>query len=204
AVATAAATAVGVQARVVALLLGLTDLAVHLDVIHLNVARAVIVEEVHGDAAAQVGRSSVVLHARAQCPVLDRLVVHAQADLLAAGRAAGADHDRLAAATAAAATAATATATAAAAAAAAAAGAAHGDVGAAAALIPLGRHDRVMVLAEVHADAGPGIEVVAGGDRAAGSLLLTNAPVLPERAVVAGDARRIHALRTIDVVRSAV
>src|SRR5512138_1785056 len=98
AVAAATAPTVRVQSCVVALLLGLPDLSVHLDVIHLNVSIAAVVREVNGDAAAQVRRSSVVLHARAQRPVLHGLVVDTQADLLAARAAARAYDDRLAAA----------------------------------------------------------------------------------------------------------
>src|SRR5204863_8626553 len=44
------------------------------------------------------------------------------------------------------------------------AGAADGDVGIAAALVALGGQDHVVEAAEVHAVAGPGVEVVAGGD----------------------------------------
>src|SRR5512138_3034187 len=98
AVAATAAPTVRVQSGVVALLLGLTDLSVHLDVIHLNVSVAAVIREVHGGAAAQVRRRGVVLHVRAQRPVLHGLIVHAQADLLAARAAARAYDDGVVAA----------------------------------------------------------------------------------------------------------
>src|SRR5690606_5264648 len=43
---------------------------------------------------------------------------------------------------------------------------AHGDVGGAGGLVPLGRHDLVVVAAEVHPRARPRVEVVRDRDRA--------------------------------------
>src|SRR5690606_2948312 len=104
---------------------------------------------------------------------------------------------RRGAAVVAAATAATATA------AASAAGAADRDVGAAAALVTLGRHDLVVVVAEVHPVPGPRVEVVAGGDGAAGPPLLPDAPELREgRGAL--DGRLVVPHRPVDVVGAAV
>src|SRR3954453_2259582 len=55
---------------------------------------------------------------------------------------------------------------------------ADGDVGGSAALVALGGQDHVVVGAQPHAQARPGIEVVSGSDGAAGALRLTDAPVL--------------------------
>src|SRR5690606_14596432 len=78
------------------------------------------------------------------------------------------------------------------------------DIGATAALISFRGHDHVVVLAEIHSIRSPRIEMVPGGDGAADSLLLAYAPILVEGAAVADDARRVHTLRAIDVVRAAV
>jgi hypothetical protein len=56
------------------------------------------------------------------------------------------------------------------------------------------------VRAEVHAERSPGVEVIARGDAATGSLLLTHAPVLIERRI-ADDGRLVHALRAASHAR---
>src|SRR5512138_582415 len=60
------------------------------------------------------------------------------------------------------------------------------------------------MLAEVHSIGSPRVEVVARRDRPTHPLLLPDTPVLIERAVVTRDAGGVHALRTIDIVRSAI
>src|SRR5690348_16373539 len=146
AVRTATAASIRVEPGVVALRFGLAGLAVHDDVIHLHVAIATVVGVRDRDAAAQAGRGSVVLHAGGEVPARDRLVVDSQLDVLAADRTARTHREALAAATAAAAGAA-----AAARRGGTAASFGHRDVGAATALVTLGGHDLVVVLAEVHA-----------------------------------------------------
>src|SRR5690606_5274192 len=81
------------------------------------------------------------------------------------------------------------------------AGAADGDVGAAAALVALGRQDLVVVGAEVQAGPGQGVEVVADGDGAAGPLLLPHAPELLE-GPGALDGGRVVPPGLVDVVRT--
>src|SRR5690606_41903990 len=76
AVCAAAASAVRVEPGVVTLMLRLARLAVDLDIVHLHIATAVVVGEVDGDAAAQVRRRGVALHARGERPVLHDLIVH--------------------------------------------------------------------------------------------------------------------------------
>src|SRR5690606_12974975 len=75
---------------------------------------------------------------------------------------------------------------------------AHGDVGGAGGLVPLGRHDLVVVAAEVHPRACPRVEVLRDRDRARGALLLAHAPVL-----VVGRGAHVcplgDALRAVDM-----
>src|SRR5688572_3847464 len=102
-VATTTAAAIGIEAGVVALRLGLACRAIHDDVVHLHVAVAAVVGVRNRDAAAQAGRGRVFLHAGAQRPGLHVLVVDPQRDRLAAGGATRTNPEALAAATAAAA-----------------------------------------------------------------------------------------------------
>jgi len=81
----------------------------------------------------------------------------------------------------------------------------NGVLGGAAGVAPaLGRESLVVVLAEVHAELSPSIEVALGGDgSAAGTLLLPVADVLPEgRSTL--DRRLVHLLVLPDVVGGAV
>lgn len=64
-------------------------------------------------------------------------------------------------------------------------------------------HDLVVVGAEVHAVAGPRVEVVGHGDGSTGALLLADAPVLVERAG-AVDGWLVHTCCFVDVVGSAI
>src|SRR6185312_9166355 len=78
-----------------------------------------------------------------------------------------------------------------------------GDVGAAAALVALGRQDLVVRGAEVQAEALPRVEDVGDRDGAAGALGLTDRPVLVERGS-ALDRGFVGPGRLVQVVGAAV
>ncbi len=98
AVRAATATAIRVEPGVGALVLRLAGFPVDDDVIHLHVAAAAIVGERHRDRAREGRRRAECLEARRQRPGRDIAVAYAQRNRLAAGRAAGANHDRAGAA----------------------------------------------------------------------------------------------------------
>ena len=77
------------------------------------------------------------------------------------------------------------------------------NVGAATALVTLGRNDLVVVRAQVETVAGPRLEVVVHIDRAADTPVLANGPVLLE-GPGAVDRRLVDAGRDVDVVDAAV
>ena len=79
----------------------------------------------------------------------------------------------------------------------------HVNVGAPAALVTLGGDDLVVVLAEVHAVLGPGVEVVLHVDGAADALGGADGPVLLE-GPGAVDRGLVGAGRDVDVVGAAV
>src|SRR5690606_34286183 len=93
AAAAAAALAVLVDAGVVGLVLGLADGAVDADVVHLHVAAAAVVGELHQRAARCRGGGRVVRHAGGERPAGHRRVVDLERDVLAARGAARAHHD---------------------------------------------------------------------------------------------------------------
>src|SRR5690606_16079055 len=193
AAAAAAALAVLVDARVVGLVFGLADGAVDADVVHLHVAAAAVVGELHQRAARCRGGGRVVRHAGGERPAGDSGVVDLEPDVLAARGPARAHHDGLASAIAGRRVAAAGT---------------DGDVAAALALVALGREHHVVVVAQVEPAAGPVVEVVGDGNGAgnvAEALLgIAHAEVLVERAVVALDRGCVHALAATHVVGRAV
>lgn len=74
-----------------------------------------------------------------------------------------------------------------------------GDGGGTAAVVTLGQQNLVVVGTELHAELGPGVEVVAGGHGTAGALALTDGPVLVE-GLGAGDGGLVHLSVLVDVV----
>lgn len=77
------------------------------------------------------------------------------------------------------------------------------DGGATAALVSFRGDDLIVESTQVHAQASPGVEVIRGGDRATGPLVLANGPVLVEggRAL---DRRLVDLLVLVDVVGGSV
>lgn len=91
--------AILVNAGVVGLVLGLTDVAVDADVIHLHIAVAAIVEEFHHAATGEIGGGGVILHVGGESPGLNCGVVYPQTNLLLACSPSGAHHNGFTAAT---------------------------------------------------------------------------------------------------------
>lgn len=79
----------------------------------------------------------------------------------------------------------------------------HSDAARTATLVALSSDNLVVKAAELETVLGPGIEVVAGGDGAAGTLVLTDGPELGEGGC-ALDRRLVHALAGVDVVVGAI
>lgn len=78
-----------------------------------------------------------------------------------------------------------------------------GDVGGAGGLVTLGGDNLVVVLAELHAQLGPGVEVVGGSDSSRGALVLADRPVLVEGGGTL-DGRLLSADTLVDIVDGAV
>ena len=98
AVAAATASAVGVERGVHALVLGLAGLGIDLDIIHRHVTIGGVVGEVDPDLARKAGRRRIVLQSRGQRPGLNDGATDLQINRFLAAGAAGAHHDRVAAA----------------------------------------------------------------------------------------------------------
>ena len=98
AVRAATATAIRVEPGVGTLILRLAGFPIDDDVVHLHVAARGVIGERHRDRAREGRRRAECLEARRQRPGCDIAVAYAQRNRLAAGRAAGANHDRTAAA----------------------------------------------------------------------------------------------------------
>ena len=98
AVGAAAASAIGVERRIHALVLGLADRAIDLDIIHRNVKVGGVVGEVDPDLAREAGRGRVVLQCSRQRPGLNDSTADLQVDYFLAAGATSTYHDRIAAA----------------------------------------------------------------------------------------------------------
>lgn len=80
---------------------------------------------------------------------------------------------------------------------------AEGDLGGAGTSIPLSRKDLVVELSHLHAQAAPRVEMRAGVDGSANTVLLTDGPILVESSS-ALNGWGVDALSTVDVVCAAV
>jgi hypothetical protein len=80
---------------------------------------------------------------------------------------------------------------------------ADSNVGRAAAVVALGSHNLIVVGAQAHAKLTPSIEVVGGGHGTAGTLALTDRPVLLEGSST-NDGWLVGTGRDVDVVSSAI
>lgn len=98
---TATAGTVLVNAGIRGLVFRLAGLAIHLNIIDLDIAIAVVViVELHGNTTGGVSAVGIVLHGGGEGPIRDNVIVNQQVDMFAAGGSPRANYNGVAPATA--------------------------------------------------------------------------------------------------------